>query len=160
MTSENLRDGPTPSVNGNHSSGGSTRRRHSLPPANKLASMIHFWTNSSEDNLHRPATSGERLSRTHSQNSHKSGKSGSRGRRQSKSSQPPAATQPVLVRAYSPRPESRIADAIAEADETERVELPPIEAFSFDNILRAIDPKGNIFPVNPLYSRDKALLLI
>ncbi|EPS37679.1 hypothetical protein H072_8563 [Dactylellina haptotyla CBS 200.50] len=117
---------------------GSHRRRHSLPPANKLASILSFWSNNSQDSLR---LTGERLSRPRSQASAKPGR---RNRRNSKSklnSAKPVVTQPVLVRAYSPRPESTVAATIPELDESERVELPSIDAFSFSSILKAIDPK-------------------
>ncbi|KAK6514011.1 hypothetical protein TWF506_008440 [Arthrobotrys conoides] len=157
----------------------SHRRRHSLPPANKLASILSFWsntnTNSSEDPLR---LAGERLSRPRSTSQKQTSASSvsshrHRNRRNSKSKYsstppgtpppvparptsnsplPPSATssatvakpvvtQPVLVRAYSPRPESTVATTILEVDETERVPLPAITEFSFTGILKAIDPK-------------------
>ncbi|KAF3200862.1 hypothetical protein TWF106_005449 [Orbilia oligospora] len=155
----------------------SHRRRHSLPPANKLASILSFWSNSnaSDDPLR---LAGERLSRPRStsqkQTSASSVSSRRRNRRNSKSkyssSSPPppppplpahptpplpappsttssatvakpVVTQPVLVRAYSPRPESTVTTTIPEVDESERVPLPAITEFSFTGILKAIDPK-------------------
>ncbi|KAF3926658.1 hypothetical protein ABW21_db0201072 [Orbilia brochopaga] len=114
---------------------GSHRRRHSLPPANKLATIISFWANGSEDSLRAP---GERRPRSQA-----SANPARRARRSSKASSKRGApvSQPVLVKAYSPRPESALATTIPELDETERVELPPIDAFSFNGILKAIDPK-------------------
>ncbi|KAK6347135.1 hypothetical protein TWF696_007214 [Orbilia brochopaga] len=114
---------------------GSHRRRHSLPPANKLATIISFWSNGSEDSLR---ATGERRPRSQA-----SANPARRARRSSKASSKRGApvSQPVLVKAYSPRPESALATTIPELDETERVELPPIDAFSFNGILKAIDPK-------------------
>ncbi|KAF3912829.1 hypothetical protein AA313_de0202451 [Arthrobotrys entomopaga] len=128
------------------SSSSSHRRRHSLPPANKLASILSFWSNNSEDSLR---LTGERLSRPRSQASaikplsrrNRRNSKSKLGQSPSSSSSSKATTQPVLVRAYSPRPESALATTIPELDETERVDLPPVDAFSFNSILKAIDPK-------------------
>ncbi|KAK6523815.1 hypothetical protein TWF281_001783 [Arthrobotrys megalospora] len=131
---------PRPEIHASSSSS-SSRRRHSLPPANKLASILSFWSNTSEDSLR---LTGERLARPRSQTSQKPSSSGRRNRRNSKSkssSAKPIVTQPVLVRAYSPRPESTVATTIPEVDESERVPLPAITEFSFTGILKAIDPK-------------------
>ncbi|KAF3927178.1 hypothetical protein ABW20_dc0102873 [Dactylellina cionopaga] len=133
MSTGPSRNGPPPPSDESH---GSSRRRHSLPPANKLASILSFWSNNSEDSLR---LTSERLSRPRSQASAKPNR---RNRRNSKAkANKPVVTQPVLVRAYSPRPESALATTIPELDESERVELPPIDAFSFTSILKAIDPK-------------------
>ncbi|KAF3935225.1 hypothetical protein ABW19_dt0201401 [Dactylella cylindrospora] len=142
---------PTDSENDSYSS---HRRRHSLPPSAKLSSILNFWShNSSSDSLR---ITGERQPRPRSQASNGI-KTGKRSRRNSRSqlsnnvtngntsnnNVKPVVSQPVLVRAYSPRPESAITTAIPELDETERIELPPVDAFSFTGILKAIDPKVN-----------------
>ncbi|KAF8460617.1 hypothetical protein BDZ91DRAFT_738819 [Kalaharituber pfeilii] len=56
--------------------------------------------------------------------------------------------QPVVVRTYNPPATPRLPTragmmnpAIYEEEDTQRVELPPIEAFSFDGILKAINPE-------------------
>ncbi|KAK6352544.1 hypothetical protein TWF730_009368 [Orbilia blumenaviensis] len=151
-------------------SSSSNRRRHSLPPGNKLASILTFWSTPSQDSLSLPRPVTERLSRSRNKKqppqpqpetqtsstsqpppgapSSTASSTGRRGRRGSKSKSnsksstaKPVVTQPVLVRAYSPRPESTLTDTIPEVDESERVPLPAITEFSFNGILKAIDPK-------------------
>ncbi|KAK6498720.1 hypothetical protein TWF481_011295 [Arthrobotrys musiformis] len=160
---------PPTSTTPSTSSSSSQRRRHSLPPANKLASILSFWSSSSSnrDDALRLLTA-DRPSRPRPQTTTTttttpeapppasvSSRRSRRSRRNSKSTSTPApplalppgnpakpvVTQPVLVRAYSPRPESTVAATIPEVDESERVPLPAITEFSFNGILKAIDPK-------------------
>lgn len=90
------------------------------------------------------------------------------GHKSSKSSLP-ALDQPVLVRSYSPRPQSSLgmvadevhtpvffaieltsrmwAKVIYKLEDEVPVELPPIDAFTFSGILKAVEPKGAIFSI-------------
>ncbi|RVD88031.1 uncharacterized protein DFL_002230 [Arthrobotrys flagrans] len=131
----------------------SHRRRHSLPPANKLASILSFFsnTNASEDPLQtdvflfrlRSSSQPSELkvqifllfSPTTASCCSSSSGSFDRGRRETRCH--PTRAGPRLL----PRPESTVTTTIPEVDESERVPLPAITEFSFNGILKAIDPK-------------------
>ncbi|KAK3059717.1 hypothetical protein LTS18_010206, partial [Coniosporium uncinatum] len=82
----------------------------------------------------------------------------------SASSRTSLSSQPVLVRTYSgsrSRPNSRVRSPVPPPMSSEALpsdaKLPPVEAFSFDGILRAVDPEihDSIDAIAEIYAKSK-----
>ncbi|KAF8425486.1 hypothetical protein EV426DRAFT_663140 [Tirmania nivea] len=142
-------------------------RRHSLPASYHLSNFLSFFSQNGAESTHESSNVNEAhdSSRTppqvntnttrHTRSATASGLIGQAtprssvnrhryGHRHTRS----VVDQPVVVRTYNPPPTLRVPTragmmnpAIFEEEETQRIELPPIEAFSFDGILKAINPE-------------------
>ncbi|RPB27009.1 hypothetical protein L211DRAFT_865926 [Terfezia boudieri ATCC MYA-4762] len=142
-------------------------RRHSLPASYHLSNFLSFFSQNGVNSTHESSNVNEAHNSSgtppqvnanttrHTRSATASGLVGQTtprssvnryryGHRHTRS----VVDQPVVVRTYNPPATLRVParagmmnPAIFEEEETQRIELPPIEAFSFDGILKAINPE-------------------
>ncbi|KAL7267427.1 hypothetical protein RUND412_009990 [Rhizina undulata] len=138
-------------------------RRHSLPTSATLTHFLSLWNNEEGGGHSAPIVTQQdcRASGVAStaQIQHLRSASVSLGDRKSQQvaaltgnrhryghrhTHSAAVDQPVIVKSYNPKPNNgAMGSTVPEDDELEKVPLPPIDAFSFDGILKTIEPQVN-----------------
>ncbi|PWW72771.1 hypothetical protein C7212DRAFT_223356 [Tuber magnatum] len=130
-------------------------RRHSLPASTTFSNFFSLWGNDNDpaappgrDHYDHQNNVNQQQRRPGSNgtprivNGNGSGVGGNRHRYGHRHTRSAVVDQPVIVKSYNPGPaSSSIASPVREEDDLEKLVLPSIDSFSFDGILKSIEPE-------------------
>ncbi|KAG0123964.1 hypothetical protein HOY82DRAFT_209783 [Tuber indicum] len=149
-------------------------RRHSLPASTTFSNIFSLWGNDNDpaappgrDHYNHQNNVNQRQQQPSSNgaprivNGNGSGVGGNRHRYGHRHTRSAVVDQPVIVKSYNPGPaSSSIASPIHEEDDPEKLVLPSIDSFSFDGILKSIEPEvtGALSAVSRLCSEYQSSL--